>query len=399
VRLNKPEPRFDTVIIRLGGEIGIKAAWTRKLYERRLICNIKAVLKNHTIPYEALTRKFGRLYLRTSHAQYASQKLAKVFGISSISPALETTSKLGDISNSSVHIIGSKLRNGSSFAVRCRRVGKHSYTSQDVCCEVGRRILAAHPNLNLQVDLTHPEVTLGVEVREDKAFIFTDTIQGEGGLPLGTQPKLVCLLKSDVNSNVACWLTMKRGCQAVLVHFDNSQIPEKNSLHLALSHAEALSEWMIGFPAKLKVISNSQNLAEIIEKCPRDLTNLLCKRLMFRIAKRIADIKRAEGIVTGETLGDKTGLTPHDFRVEDEAVKNYPIYRPLQGFDKSEIKQLALKLGIQETSTPIIRKEKAVSRKQKHVTPAKLEDVKHAEQNLKTDKMVEKSIKTLRTLN
>jgi len=166
-----------------------------------------------------------------------------------------------------------------------------------------------------------------------------------------------------------------------------------------LSSSQALSEWTIGFPGKLKVISHSPNLAEIVEKCPRGLISLLCKRLMFRIAERIAELERAEGIVTGETLSDKSGLTLHNFRVEDEAVKNYPIYRPLQGLDKPEIEQLARKLDIKEISIPIMSKQKAVSRRQNHVAPAKLEDVKHAEENLKTDEMIEDSIKSLRTLN
>jgi len=398
VSFNQPETGFDTVIIRLGGEIGIKAAWTRKLYERRLIANIKAVLKHSSLPYEALNRRFGRLYLRTSQAQNATQKLAKVFGISSISPALETTSKLNDITSTSVQVIRVPLKKRSSFAVRCRRVGKHPYTSQDVCREVGRRILAAYPDLNLRVDLTRPEVTLGVEVREDKAFIFTDTIKGVGGLPLGTQPKLVCLLKSDVNSAVACWLTMKRGCQTVLLHFDNTSFVDRSSVDSVLTHAQTLSEWMIGFPRKLRAVSHGHNLAEIVEKCPKDLTNLLCKRLMFRIAERIVETERAEGIVTGETLGNEYGQTPHDFRVEDEAVKNYPVYRPVQGFDNSEIGQLARKLGIPETSIPRISKQKAISRKQKQVALVKLEDLKRAEENLKTDKMINDSLKTLRTL-
>jgi len=399
VSFKQPEPRFEVVIIRFAGEIGIKAAWTRKLYERRLIRNIKAVLKHYAIPYEALTRRFGRLYLRTSEAQSASKRLAKVFGVSSISPALETTSRLNDIVNCSVQVASSRLKKESSFAARCRRVGKHPFTSQDVCREVGRRILEAYPSLNLRVDLTRPEVTLGVEVREDKAFIFTDIIKGEGGLPVGTQPRLVCLLKGDVDSTIACWLTMKRGCQVVLVHFDNNKFVGRSNLDSVLSSAQALWEWVIGFPAKLKVVSHSQNLVEIVEKCPRDLTNLLCKRLMLRITERIADVEGAEGIVTGETLGDNNNRTPHGFRVEDEAVKNYPIYRPLLGLDKPEIGQLAHKLGIQEIVVPTMNKPKAVSRKQKHVAPAKLEDIKNFEQKLNTDEKIEASITTLKTLN
>jgi thiamine biosynthesis protein ThiI len=400
VSFNKPEPEFDTVVIRFAGEIGIKALWTRKLYERRLVNNIIAVLKHCEIPYEALNRIFGRLYLKTPESQCASQKLAKVFGISSISSALETSSKLDDVIDTSVRIAGSRLKKGRSFAVRCRRIGKHPYSSQEVCRQVGRQILDVHSRLGLRVDLKHPDVTLGIEVRDNRAFIFADVVKGAGGLPLGTQPRLVCLLTDDVNSAVACWLTMKRGCPPVLVHFDNSPFIKRSHLDSVSSQAQVSSEWAIGFPVKLRVVSNGQNLAEIVEKCPKELTNLLCKRLIFRIAERIAELEKAEGIVTGETFGDKSGLTPHEFRIADEAVKNYPIYRPLQGLGNSEIAQLARKLGIQELSIPKISEQRVVSRRRSRVAPAKLEDVKNLEEKLlKVNEMVEASLKSLKTLS
>jgi thiamine biosynthesis protein ThiI len=165
-----------------------------------------------------------------------------------------------------------------------------------------------------------------------------------------------------------------------------------------LSHAPALSEWAIGFPRKLRVISNSQNLAEIFAKCPKELTSLLCKRLMFRIAERIAELEKAEGIVTGEILGDKSGLTAHDFRIEDEAVKNYPIYRPLQGLGNSEIKELTQKLGTQKLSVPKISKQRVISKRRRRVAPEKLEDVKRTEEKLlKVNEMIEASLKLLFT--
>lgn len=396
VSFNQSEPRFDTVIIRFAGEIGIKAAWTRKLYERRLASNIKAVLKHYGIHHATLNRTFGRLYLKTAEAQSASHKLTKVFGVSSISSAVETTSKLDDIVDVSVRVAGFRLKHGCSFAVRCRRVGEHPYTSQEVCRQVGRRVLDTYPKLGLHVDLKHPDVTLGVEVRDNRAFIFADSVKGAGGLPLGTQPKLVCLLTDDVNSAVACWLTMKRGCPSVLVHLDNSPSIKTNSLDSVLSHAQSLSEWSLGFPRKLKIISNSQNLAEIVAKCPRKLASLLCKRLMFRIAERIAESEKAEGIVTGETLDDKPILALHSFRIEDEAVKNYPTYRPLQGFNKSEIAELTRKLGLQEISVPRISKKGAVSRRQNHVATVKLKDIERVEEKLlKVDEMIEASMKSL----
>jgi thiamine biosynthesis protein ThiI len=189
---------------------------------------------------------------------------------------------------------------------------------------------------------------------------------------------------------------MKRGCPAVLVHLDNNPFIKTSHLDSVVSHAQALREWSLGVPRKLKIIPNSQNLAEIVAKCPRELTSLLCKRLMFRIAERITESEKAEGIVTGETLGDKPVLTLHDFRIEDEAAKNYPIYRPLQGFDPSEIAELAQKLGMPEISIPRINKHGAVSRRQSRIATVKLKDIKHIEEKLlRVDEMIEASMKLL----
>lgn len=387
--------QFDTVIIRLGGEIGIKAAWTRKLYERRLIGNIKAVLKYHAIPYEALNRTFGRIYLRTSKAQNASQKLTKVFGISSVSPALETTSKLSDIIDKSVQIADSTFRKESSFAVRCRRVGKHTYTSQDVCREVGRQLLDAYSERVLHVDLTHPDTTLSIEVREDKAYISTEVMRGVGGLPLGTQPKLVCLLKEDMNQLVACWMVMKRGCPILPLHFNETPF-NNESTNQALKATKTLFEWAIGFPRKVYIVSHGPNLAQIEQNCSKKLKSVLSKRMMYRVAERVAEMEHAEGIVTGESFNEPANEALHVLSLQDKAAKQFPVYRPLIGLDALEIDELARKIGTFKISSGRRMKKREVTSKQS-LKIIELEEIKKAETRLKMDEMVEASLKSLRT--
>ncbi len=389
VNFSQSEPKFDIVIVRFAGEVGIKAAWTRKLYERRLISNIRAVLKHSGIHCESINRAFGRIYLKTDEAQTVSQKLSRVFGVSSVSAAVETTSKLEDIIDTSVPVAGARFRRANSFAVRCRRVGEHAYTSQDVCRQVGRRILDAYPQMGLRVNLTHPDITLGVEVRDSDAFIFADSVKGAGGLPLGTQPKLVCLLTNDVNSAVASWLTMRRGCPSVLIYFDDSSFDKTNRLDSVLSQAQAISEYALGFPRELRIISNGQNLKKIVAKCPNDLVSLVCSRMMFRIAELIAESQRAEGIVTGETFSDKPVETLRRFRLEDSVVRNYPIYRPLQGLDNAQIAELAQKIGIR----PMTPSEKRVKDTLGTINPKELESLE--EKMLKLEGMIEASLNSV----
>jgi thiamine biosynthesis protein ThiI len=388
---------FSFVIVRFGGELWIKKSWTRRLYERRLVKNIKAALKRHEIPYEGIVRRHARLFLRTGSTTEASHRLAKVFGVSSVSPALEVgSSRLDDLVNATTLLAGHKLKEGNSFAVRCRRVGNHLFSSADVCKKVGRHILDEFgEKLGLKVKLKDPDVRFGVEVRGDEAFVFSEVVAGVGGLPLGTQPRVVSLLSGGVNSGVACWLVMKRGCPFVPVHFDNSPYTNKVITERVLEITKALFDWASGFPQKIYVVAHGENLKEIIENCPRTLTCLLCKRMMYRVAERLADSVGAEGLVTGETLGEKATQTPTDLRVLSQAAQKYPIHRPLLGFDKTETERMAREIGTYVVSSGKARECTAAPRKP--ATAIKIDEVLEAEKKLKIEEMVERAFHSSRT--
>jgi thiamine biosynthesis protein ThiI len=392
---SKSELRFDTVIVRFGGEIGIKAAWTRRLYERRLIGNIKAVLKQQGIEHEALNRKFGRLYIRTSDAKETCQALSNVFGVSSVSSATKTTSQLKGIVENSILVAGSALKEKQTFAVRCRRVGSHAYTSQDVCRRVGQAVLEAYANHELHVDLGHPDLTLEVEVREDEAYVFLETMKGPGGLPLGTQPKIVGLLNGDVDSLVACWMVMKRGCPIIPLHFIEHPQDSQNQRR-ALEAAKTLFKWAPGFPTKAYIVSHETYIAKINKNSTRKLKSVLLRRLTYRVAERLAETWRAEGIVTGDSFPKPAEEKLHLFRLYDEAASCLPIHRPIIGLDATEIEELVERIGIS-------RKLSAGDKRQKVplVSGGKisLKAVKDAEAKLNVDGMVESTLKSLRTVS
>ena len=391
-----PQLKFDTVVVRFGGEIGIKADWTRRLYERRLITNIKAVLKKHAISHTAFVRKFGRLYIKTTQAEKAAEKLTKVFGISSLSPALETTSNLNNILNISTRLASLRFKKGKSFAVRCHRIGTHPYSSQEVCRQLGNSILTQLPQLKLKVNLTHPDQALHVEVREDKAYLFTDIFKGVGGLPLGTQPKLICLVKEDTSSAVACWMTMKRGCPSILVYFQEAERTSKSSLKKATSSAKTLMEWSTGFPRKLYLVKMKENFQKPAQNYPASLKSILRKRFMLKVAQTLAKIKNAEGIVTGDPVQKEVAQTLHAFRIQDEAASDYPVYRPLLGLDPHEIEELAQKIGLEKTTLEKVR-HRAENKKVK-VAPIMLDDTVQIEKELNTQKIVDQAIKSSKVL-
>jgi len=389
--------KFDTVIVRFGGEIGIKSEWTRKSYESLILKNIKKALIFHDIDFKEFLRYPGRIYIKTEMPIKASEKLVKVFGISSVSPAIETTSNLEDIEQKSLELAKEKLDKNAKFAVRCRRVGAHTYTSMDVCRKVGQILLDELAERKLKVDLENPDVEIQIEVREDKAYIYSEVLSGPGGFPLGAQPKLVCLLSGGIDSPVACWLVMKRGAPITPIYFDNYPFTDETTLKRAVNVAEKLAEWAIGHSMKLYIVPHGPNLIEIKEKCPERLTCILCKRMMYRIAQEIAHKEKAEGIVTGESIGEQASQTLWNLKVLNEAARQYPVYRPLVGFDKVETEKIAKKIGTYEISIQKAKGCEAVPKKP--ATKASLKMVLEAEKALDIETMVKRSVRNAKILD
>ena len=391
---NNPEALLETVIVRLGGEIGIKSAWTRRTYEKRLIKNIKAALKHHNIPYENIIRQQGRIYIKTSQAKKAALKLTKVFGISSLSPASQTTSRLEDITAQSLKLAKRKLQRQNSFAVKCKRVGTHPYTSRDICQQIGQEILEVFQKLQLKVNLTNPDIVIGIEIRQNNAYIYTDTIAAPDGLPVGTQPKTIALIKPDMNSPVACWLTMKRGCPSVPAYFSENQ--DKTAIKQVKNICKALFEWSIGHSTKLYLIPHNQNLIILKQKCPSHLLDIIEKRLIYRIATLIAEKEKAEAIITGETTEQKSYRTLRHFKLQDQAIRDYPIHRPLTGLNRAEIKKLAQRIGIPKALTTISKKGRAVTLREAALPT--LGEVEVTEKKLNIQEIINATIEQLETV-
>ena len=387
---------FDSVIIRFSGELWLKKRWTRRQYEKQLARNLKRTLKNYKVPYSQLLRRYSRFYLKTGSALEAARRIAHVFGVSSVSPAFETSSKLDDILENGIFLAGLVLKKGNSFAVRCKRVGKQDYSSADVRQMLGKRVLdELGKNLSLRVDLGFPDAVLGVEVRDEEAFIYSKVIEGIGGMPLGTQPKLVGLFSGGIDSAVACWLVMKRGSPVIPVFFDNSPFTDETTTKRALEVAEALLGWATGFPRKVYVVQHGENLRKIMET-NRKYSCLLCKRMMYRVAECLAEQYGAEGIVTGEAIGEQASQTLVNLRVLNDAVEDYPVHRPLLGFDKTETEALARKIGTYKVSSKSAGACTAVPYSPS--TKARLEEVYKAEEKLDIKQMIEKTLKTIKII-
>jgi len=324
-------PSFDSVLVRYG-EIALKDPWTRKSWERTLASNIAFNLKEAGID-PSLSLERGRIFVYTSDPR-APGIIADVFGVVSTSPVRTSEPDLEAIEKVASEIAAE--RSPKSFAIRSRR-GGGEITSTEIAVLVGK---AVQERTRAKVNLSNPELEIFVEAREKKVLVFTDVVKGVGGLPLGTQPRMLALISGGIDSPVAAWMMMRRGCPVSLLYFDPR--PYVDALPQAKKSAEALKRWTSGRKINFVWVPIGDGLAKIIEAQPR-ATCLLCRRLMYRIAAIVMEEEGALGVVTGYSLGQVASQTPANIMAEQSGI-DLPIYHPLIAMDKSEITDLARKI-------------------------------------------------------
>lgn len=389
--------KFDTVIVRYGAEIGVKSPRTRAKYDRLLIKNIKAKLKAEGLNLERIERRFGRIYVRTNMPREVASSLSKVFGISSTSPAISCKADLDEISSVAVKLAHERGGCDAKFAVKCRRVGEHPFTSIDVSKHVGAKILETMKDKGWRVNLDEPDFTINIEIRGYETFLYTEVIEGVGGLPQGSQGGLLCLISSGIDSPVATWLVMRRGCLATLLHFNLQQFSGEKVMEKVVDLAKVLAKWSPAYGVNLIVVPFGDVLKEIIDRCPRSLTCILCKRMMLRMAEKIALSRDLMGIVTGDSIGEQASQTLSNMAIISDVAKSLPLYRPLVGFDKPETERIARRIGTYEISARPDEGCKATP--PRPALSTKLEDVLEAEKAIDVNSLMESSLSKAVELN
>jgi len=281
----------------------------------------------------------GRVVVETqADAAAALARALKVPGVAHAMPVVRLPRDIDAASAAAVAEI--RRLNPASFRVSARRNDK-SFPMTSV--EIDRRVGAAvHDATGIPVRLKGAEREVHLAVLPEEILLSVDKVGGPGGLPVGTGGRVMCLLSGGIDSPVAAWRMINRGCRADLVHFHSVPLVDRTTQEKARDLAAVLTPWQ--FQTRLHLVPLAEIQKEIRLKCPEALRVILYRRFMVRIAERIARRRRCRALVTGESLGQVASQTIENIATVD-AVATVPVLRPLVGTDKRDIIAIAERLG------------------------------------------------------
>ena len=340
----------EKILIVRCGEVALKGM-NKPYFERMLAERIHKRLKAAGYGKASVKRHEGLIFVRFDRewdkVQLAGE-ISKVFGVASISPAVESESNMEAIGVEAVSFM-EKLcedRCVRTFKVEAKRADKQfPIKSPDIARQIGGYVLKGLKVL--KVDVHNPDVRLFVDVRHDRSYIYADKIAGFGGLPLGTNGKGLVLLSGGIDSPVAAWMMAKRGMMIEAVHFHSYPYTSPRAQEKVEDLAKIVASYCGSF--KMHVINILPIQEQIVKNCPEAETTIHVRRFMMRIAEKIAERNSAMMLITGENLGQVASQTAEALVVTDNCVK-MPVMRPLIAMDKIDIIAKAQEIGTFETS-------------------------------------------------
>ena len=380
----------EKILIVRCGEVALKGM-NKPYFERILVERIRKNLSK--INGAKVSRKEGLIFVRVpldSDMNQVTAEVSKVFGVSSVSPALEVESDLEAIGSKAVEFMKTMIENEGvkTFKVEAKRADKNfPIKSPEIAAKVGASVLKGCKVL--KVDVHEPDCHLFIDLRADRTYIYTRKINGLGGLPLGTNGRGMVLLSGGIDSPVAAWMMAKRGMVIDAVHFHSYPYTSPR----AQQKVEELAEIVSSYCGRINmtVINLLPIQEEIVSNCPEDETTILVRRFMMRIAEKIAVKQNALMLITGENLGQVASQTAEALVVTDQSV-SMPVMRPLIGMDKVEIMDMARRIGTYEKSIEPYEDCCTVFLPKHPVTKPRLEKILKSESKLDVEKLVEMAV-------
>ncbi len=380
----------NTFIVRYG-EVALKGG-NKPYFEKLLIERLRKLLKQ--FPGTYVFRSEGLVYVKAD-AKYDKRqiidRIGKVFGVDTISPAVEIvhntkerdyTSEeiMGIISDAAISFMQDIIddRGIKTFKVKAKRANKlFPIQSPDMSRQFGSEILKGCKVLS--VDVHDPDVLLHVDVRKDASYIYEEKIPGFGGLPLGTNGKGMILLSGGIDSPVAAFMMAKRGMLIEAVHFHSYPYTSERAQEKVEELARIVAIYCGRF--KLNIINLLPAQEEIAQNCPENEMTILVRRFMMRLGEKIARRSDCGMLITGENLGQVASQTAESIIVSDQCV-TMPVMRPLIAYDKTDIINVAKDIGTFETSIQPYEDCCTVFLPKKPVTKPKLERILRSESRI-----------------
>lgn len=382
----------EKILIVRCGEVALKGM-NKPYFERMLAERIHKRLKAAGYGKASVKRHEGLIFVRFDREWDTVQlagEISKVFGVASISPAVESESNMEAIGVEAVSFM-EKLceeRCVRTFKVEAKRADKQfPVKSPDIARQIGGYVLKGLKVL--KVDVHNPDVRLFVDVRHDKSYIYADKIAGFGGLPLGTNGKGLVLLSGGIDSPVAAWMMAKRGMMIEAVHFHSYPYTSPRAQEKVEDLAKIVASYCGSF--KMHVINILPIQEQIVKKCPEAETTIHVRRFMMRIAEKIAERNSAMMLITGENLGQVASQTAEALVVTDNCVK-MPVMRPLIAMDKIDIIAKAQEIGTFETSIEPYEDCCTVFLPKHPTTKPQLDKIEISDSKLDIDALVESAI-------
>lgn len=355
------------------GEIGIKGK-NRAVFENCLIRNVSKALRGYA---KKIRREYGRIIVFEENGkEEIKRRLEKIPGIENFSFVHETKLDIEDIKRRALEV--AKEEKFTTFKILTKRANKDfPYSSMQVNEILGEEI---RKKLHKKVDLRNAELTIFIEIGSKNAYIYTEKCEGIGGLPVGVEGKVISLLSGGIDSPVASWLMMKRGCNVIFVHFYNEKLVAKPNK--AEEIVKKLNESQLESIAYYIPFADLQY--EIIKEVPAKYRMIVYRRFMAKIANEIASIEKAKAIVTGDSLGQVASQTLENLLCIYDA-SSLPVLSPLIGFDKKEIIEMAKKIGTYEISIKPYEDCCSFMVAKHPATKANVEEIREMESRIKID--------------
>lgn len=381
---------YNIAIVKYG-EIGVKGK-NRYIFENKLIKNVKNMLAH--IGKFNVYKEYGRIYVDLG--EYAEdyeevlEEIKKVFGVVGVCPGIRAEKDYDKLKQLALQLLEEKIEEGSeSFKVTSRRGDKSlELTSQEMSKDIAG-FLVYNVKDRIKVDVRNPQTTIHCEYRQNHVMVYSDTVPGYGGLPVGTNGRAMSLLSGGIDSPVASWMVAKRGVEIEAIHFHSYPFTSEKSQEKVRDLAQILAKYCG------KVRLHKVNILEIQKaigvSCKEEEMTIISRRFMMKIAQRVGEMRFCDALVTGESIGQVASQTIQGLTCTNASV-SLPVFRPLIAMDKSEIIKIAQKIGTFETS--VIPEEDCctVFSPKSPVTKPKLDRIEKSESSLDIEKLIQDAI-------